>query len=323
LFPRVNLYMFQTQYLQRMVFHLGPHHTPRCLPPYGVGVAVALLDLDKNTTVVSIPGNVLLAEITVGFAVTTLLGLGGVVAALAEEDLTFSASTPPAKLLGEELRRSSEGRIDKLLDERHGLRAVLVDILLMRVRVVAVAAVGIGGVAVGLDDGRVGGGALEAGGAGGEALVLARPDVVGKSIDVMRIAHEDSSLDGLERSTGESRASAAAEGVVEDLTALGVADHDDCSVGTLLVEGCDGLDHGLGSLRGGAIVAGTATAALAAASRIDDGLLGCAGVGFHDLVDESLRGAVALGHGGLAGAEDVHLGAGLALLDGGSGGNAC
>lgn len=55
--------------------------------------------------------------------------------------------------------------VDKLLDEGHGLLAVLVDILLMRVGVVAGAAVGVAGVAVRLDDARAGRGALETSGA--------------------------------------------------------------------------------------------------------------------------------------------------------------
>lgn len=53
-------------------------------------------------------------------------------------------------------------------DECEGLGAVFVDVLLVRVGIVAVAAVGVCGVAVGLDDAGAGGGALETGGAGGE-----------------------------------------------------------------------------------------------------------------------------------------------------------
>jgi len=61
--------------------------------------------------------------------------------------------------------------IHELLDESEGLLAVLVDVLLVRVGVVAVAAVRVGRVAVGLDDGRVGGRALVAAGAGGELFL--------------------------------------------------------------------------------------------------------------------------------------------------------
>ena len=55
-----------------------------------------------------------------------------------------------------------------LLDERERLVAVLVDVLLVGILVVALAAVRVGLVAVRLDDGRVGGRALEAGVPGGE-----------------------------------------------------------------------------------------------------------------------------------------------------------
>jgi hypothetical protein len=58
--------------------------------------------------------------------------------------------------------------IEELLDEGERLLAVLVDVLLVRVGVVAGAAVGVGRVAVRLDDGRAGGRALEPTRAGGE-----------------------------------------------------------------------------------------------------------------------------------------------------------
>ena len=54
------------------------------------------------------------------------------------------------------------------LDESESLRAVLVDVLLVGVGIVAVAAVGVGRVAVRLDDACVGGRALEASRAGSE-----------------------------------------------------------------------------------------------------------------------------------------------------------
>jgi len=62
----------------------------------------------------------------------------------------------------------SRRRIEELLDERKRLLTVLVDVLLVRVGVVAVAAVRIRRIAVRLDDARVGRGALEAALAGGE-----------------------------------------------------------------------------------------------------------------------------------------------------------
>ena len=60
------------------------------------------------------------------------------------------------------------GLSDQLLDKTKGLLAILVNILLVRVGVVAVATVRVGGVAVGLDDGGVGGRALETALAGRE-----------------------------------------------------------------------------------------------------------------------------------------------------------
>jgi hypothetical protein len=62
--------------------------------------------------------------------------------------------------------------IDQLLDEGHRLLAVLVDVLLVRVGVVAGAAIGVAGVAVRLDDTRAGRRALEASGAGGKLDTL-------------------------------------------------------------------------------------------------------------------------------------------------------
>ena len=57
---------------------------------------------------------------------------------------------------------------DLALNERKSLRAVLVDVLLVSIGVVTVAAVWVSGVAVRLDDAGAGGRALEAGRAGGE-----------------------------------------------------------------------------------------------------------------------------------------------------------
>jgi hypothetical protein len=58
------------------------------------------------------------------------------------------------------------------LDESKGLGAVLVDVLLVRVGIVAVAAVWVGGVAVRLDDGGAGGCALESRRTGGKLKSL-------------------------------------------------------------------------------------------------------------------------------------------------------
>jgi len=80
--------------------------------------------------------------------------------------LALNDTLLPSSLSADRLWR----RIDKLLDESKCLRAVLVDVLLVRVGVVAVAAIRVRRVAVRLDDGRVGGRALEAAGAGGELI---------------------------------------------------------------------------------------------------------------------------------------------------------
>jgi hypothetical protein len=52
------------------------------------------------------------------------------------------------------------------------------------------------------------------------ASSLARSYVVGKTLAVVWVAHEDGSLDGCERVAGQSRASTTTEGVVHDLTTL-------------------------------------------------------------------------------------------------------
>ena len=63
------------------------------------------------------------------------------------------------------------GGIEELLDEGQRLCSVLVDVLLVRVGIVAVAAVRVGRVAVRLNDGRLGRRALEALGTGGELFI--------------------------------------------------------------------------------------------------------------------------------------------------------
>ena len=109
----------------------------------------------------------------------------------------------------------------------------------MRVRIVAIAAVRVRGVAVRLEDGRVGGSTLEASLAGRKLFSLsvskkgggdgragthssgsASANVVRKAGDVVRVAHEDAGLDGGEGVTGEGCTRTAAEGIVHDLAAL-------------------------------------------------------------------------------------------------------
>jgi predicted DNA repair protein MutK len=124
------------------------------------------------------------------------------------------------------------------LDESKSLGAVLVDVLLVSVGVVAVAAVWVRGIAVRLDDGGVGGRAGKAWWACSElgimlvncmklrfeqktyASSLARSYVVGKTLAVVGVTHEDGGLDSRERVAGQSSAGTTAEGVVHDLTTL-------------------------------------------------------------------------------------------------------
>jgi hypothetical protein len=124
------------------------------------------------------------------------------------------------------------------LDESKSLGAVLVDVLLVSVGVIAVAAVWVRGIAVRLDDGGVGGRAGEAWWARSKLRVvlidwaelrlghktyassLARSHVVGKTLAVVGVTHEDGGLDSRERVAGQSSAGTTAEGVVHDLTTL-------------------------------------------------------------------------------------------------------
>jgi hypothetical protein len=106
------------------------------------------------------------------------------------------------------------------LDEGESLVAVDVDVLLMVVGVVSVAAVRVLGVAVALDDAGAGRRAGEASGAGSEALSLAGADIVGETIAVVGVAHEDCDLNGLESVSGKGGARATADGVVHNLTSL-------------------------------------------------------------------------------------------------------
>jgi hypothetical protein len=84
----------------------------------------------------------------------------------------------------------------------------------------------------------------------------------------------------------------------------------------LRIERVDGTRSRCGSLVCGLGVAHTAAGALSSAGRVDDGLRRGAAVSGQDEVHDGGGRAVSLGDGGLASAEDVDAGAGLALLDG-------
>lgn len=103
-----------------------------------------------------------------------------------------------------------------------------------------------------------------------------------------RVAHEDRGLDlGKSRSRNGDRGigdalvriAAAAECVVKDLAALGVADDDELGVGTLLVERIHGAGNGFDTCGRGLRVALPAAAGLTSAGWVVD-CFGCgAGVG--------------------------------------------
>lgn len=158
------------------------------------------------------------------------------------------------------------------LNEGHGLRSVLVDVLLVGVGIVSVAAVRVCAVAVALDDARVGRRALEALRTGGEALSSTSSDVVRETSTVVWVAHEDSSLNSSESISGKSSSGATAKSIVHNLSTLGVSDKNNLCAWALLVVGGHGFDNGLGSLCSRAVVAGTATGGLAPAGRVIDGL---------------------------------------------------
>jgi hypothetical protein len=99
------------------------------------------------------------------------------------------------------------------------------------------------------------------------ALSLACANVVGKTVAVVWVAHEDGGLDGLEGIASECGSGATADGVVHDLTTLKtvrncfdddcvsmtylrVTNEDNLCAGALLVVGSDGLDDSSGSLGG-------------------------------------------------------------------------
>lgn len=156
------------------------------------------------------------------------------------------------------------------------------------------------------------------------ALRLARADLVRQARDEARVAHEDSRLDlvdgrglDLHRRVGEALVgvAAAAEGVVEDLPALRVSDDHELRRRALVVEGVDLRLHGRDTLLDGVGVADAAAARLSAAGWVGDGLGGRAGVGVEDGVDDGASAAVAWSNGGLAGTEDVDVGAGALSED--------
>jgi len=206
---------------------------------------------------------------------------------------------------------------DLALDEGESLVAVDVDVLLVVVGVVSIAAVWVLRVAVALDDAAAGRCAGESSRAGGEALGLAGTDVVGKTVAVVWVTHEDRRLDGLEGVAGQSGTSTAADGVVHDLTSLRVSDKDNLSARALLVVGSNGLDNRCGSL-GSRVVVGYASAGRAStASWVHDGFGARTRVGGLDRVYKPGSGtvAIALGLCGLTSSEDVDLGAALTLSD--------
>ena len=163
---------------------------------------------------------------------------------------------------------------------------------------------------------------------------LAGTDVVGKTVAVVWVTHEDRRLDGLEGVAGQSGTSTAADGVVHDLTSLQtvnirrswgsrhhpylrVSDKDDLSARALLVVGSNGLDNRCGSL-GSRVVVGYASAGRAStASWVHDGFGARTRVGGLDRVYKPGSGtvAIALGLCGLTSSEDVDLGAALTLSD--------
>jgi hypothetical protein len=175
------------------------------------------------------------------------------------------------------------------------------------------------------------------------ALSLAGTDVVGKTVAVVWVAHEDCRLDGCQGIAGQCGTCAAADRIVHDLTSLEavstwrswaawhhsylrVSDKNDLGTGALLVVGSNSLDNGCSSLRRRVVIRDASAGRASTASWVYDGLRSCTGVGVLDRVHEPSGGtvAIALRHGGLARSEDVDLGAALALgeLNGAGGGEA-
>lgn len=162
--------------------------------------------------------------------------------------------------------------VELRLDERERLLAVDVDILLVVVCVVSVAAVGILSVAVGLGVVWIAGRALISRRAGSElvqsvgctprrhldretyALSLARSNVYALALGEVRISQEDSSFNGVEGASAEGGAGAAAVGVVHDLATLRIANQDDLSVRATLVKASHSGNNRLSALVRGRIV---------------------------------------------------------------------
>jgi hypothetical protein len=146
------------------------------------------------------------------------------------------------------------------------------------------------------------------------ALSGAGADIVRQTRDVSGAAHENGSLDHVERAGRDARCGrgdartgvgAAADGVVHDLSALGVSDKDNLGVWTALVEAVHGGGHGSRALGGRSAILDAAARRLSAASRVADGLGRGTGEGTEDEVDDLASGAEAGGDGCLTGAEDV------------------
>ena len=173
---------------------------------------------------------------------------------------------------------------------------------------------------------------------------FAGTDVVGETVAVVGVAHEDCGLDGCQGGAGQCGTCAAADGIVHDLTSLRavstwlswiswhhlylrVSDEDDLGVRALLVVRSNSLDNSRSSLRS-RVVVGNASAGRSSTARwVYDGLRSRTRVGALDGVYESSRGtiAIALRQSSLTSSEDVNLWATLAFgeLNGAGGGETC
>lgn len=184
----------------------------------------------------------------------------------------------------------------------------------MGVGVVAVAAVRVRGIAVRLNNSRVGRGALEPTRPGSEPSGCTCPHVIWQASDIVRVAHEDGGLNGSERTAGERLPCTAAEGVVHDLTALRIPDKHNFGIGTSAIQIVDSRYDSGSALSGGTIVRDTAAFWLAATGRVRDRLRLAARVCRRHHVYKPGRCAIARRCCGLACSEDVHARAALALL---------
>jgi len=175
-------------------------------------------------------------------------------------------------------------------------------------------------------------------------LRLAGTDVVGETVAVVGVAHEDCGLDGCQGGAGQCGTRAAADGIVHDLTSLRavstslswiswhhpylrVSNEDDLGVRALLVVGSNSLNNGCSSLGSRVVVRDASAGRSSSASWVYDGFRSCTGVGALDGVYEPGGGtvAIALRQGRLTSSEDVNLWATLALgeLNGAGGGETC